>query len=88
MMERVVKMSRMTMAQAVLFGFALLAGAVLAVGFSTRGEADNQGPWQISAGSNQTAWRVNTQTGATWFCAILAPSKPGCQPASDLTLRN
>jgi len=82
------KMSRMTTAQAVLLGFALLAGAVLAIGFSSRGEADNQGSWQISAGGNQTAWRVNTQTGATWFCAVFAPSKPGCQPAVDLPPRN
>jgi hypothetical protein len=81
--------SSLTLAQALLFGLALIAGAVLAVGLSSSSEADRTGPWQISAGGNQTAWRVNTETGATWFCAILAaPGKPGCQAAPDLGTRN
>lgn len=81
--------SSLTLAQAVLFGLALIAGAVLVVGLSKSGLADKPGPWQISAGGNQSAWRVNTETGATWFCAILAaPSKPGCQAAPDLTAKN
>jgi hypothetical protein len=79
----------MKTSQALLLGFALVAGSVLAVGLSNRGEAANTGPWQIAAGGNQTAWRVNTETGATWFCSILAaPSKPGCQAAIDLPSKN
>jgi len=75
--------------QAVLLGLALIAGAVLAVGFSTGSEAAGNGPWQIAAGGNQTAWRVNTTTGATWFCSILAaPAKPACQPVSDVANQN
>jgi hypothetical protein len=75
--------------QAIVFGFALVAIALCAVGFSQDSAAGNAGPWQIAAGGNQTAWRVNTETGATWFCSILAaPSKPGCQPAIDLPPKN
>ena len=79
----------MKTSQAVLCGFALIAMALLAVGFSRDSAAGSAGPWQIAAGGNQTAWRVNTETGATWFCSILAaPSKPGCQPAIDLPAKN
>jgi hypothetical protein len=75
--------------QAILLSFTLVAAAVLVVGFSHHSEADKPGPWQIAAGGNQTAWRVNTETGATWFCSILAaPSKPGCQAAIDLPSKN
>jgi hypothetical protein len=75
----------MKTSQAVLLGLGLIAAAVLAAGISNRSEAGNTGPWQIAAGGSQTAWRINTETGATWFCSILAaPSKPGCQPAGDL----
>ena len=75
--------------QAILLGFTLVALSILAIGFSGRGEAGATGPWQISAGGNQTAWKVNTETGAAWFCSILAaPSKPGCQAAPDLPGKN
>lgn len=79
----------MTLPQAVLTSFALMTVAVMTLGFSPRSEADRNGPWQISAGGNQTAWRINTETGATWFCTTLAgASKPGCQPATDLPPKN
>ena len=81
-------LSRLTAPQALLLGLTLIAGGLLSVGLSSGSEAANSDPgsgtWQISAGGNQTAWRVNTATGATWFCSILvARAKPACQPAID-----
>jgi hypothetical protein len=76
----------MTTGQGLFAGLALVAMAIIVVGLSSTGHAQSAGTWQISAGANGTAWKINAESGVTEVCA--APGNPStAAPGACFTVK-